>query len=96
MIIRALLYQAAEELLTKAIARLRAGRLREPVERRVLMRVYPVVSDAVELALELGWNRAHKYADDPEPAHIREEQHNAVMLQLCSVLDFDPEPDEDL
>ena len=67
---------------------------REPIACRIRMRAYPIISDAVEIAVGCGWNRAHKHTDEPEDHAIRTAIAEAVMSSLCEILDFDPEPIE--
>lgn len=58
----------------------------------VRVRVYPLVDDRLELAVECGWRRAHKHTATPGECEIRESIHREVMSALCELFDFDPEP----
>ena len=37
----------------------------------------------------LGWNRAHKNSDEPEPQHIRDQIEQAVLNEICEWFDFE-------
>lgn len=55
------------------------------------IKLYSIISEAVEHGIELGWNRAHKYTDTPTEDVIRTAQYDAVLLELCEILSFDDE-----
>ena len=59
------------------------------IRSAVRVNVYRVISEAVEIGTGRGWRRAHKHADDPGEDAIVTEIHNAVLTELCEVLDFD-------
>lgn len=66
---------------------------REPIARRVRVRVYPVISEAVQRGCDYGWMRVHKHNPEPTENDICEAMADAVMTELCGILDFDPEPE---
>ena len=74
---------------SKSVARRLRHKLHAP--DRVRIRVYPIVDDRVELAVEYGWNRAHKHTATPGENEIRERIHQEVMAAFCELFDFDPE-----
>lgn len=56
---------------------------------------YPLLCQCVEDGLLCGWNRAHKHTATPEPEHIRNEQHEAIMNEIAEWFDFDVVKTED-
>jgi hypothetical protein len=60
----------------------------------VRLKAYNIISDAVELGVSYGLTRAYKHTNEPDSNYIAEQVENAVMGQLCEVLDFDPERDD--
>lgn len=58
------------------------------------VRTYSIMSDAVERGIAYGYNRAHKHTDKPAEETIRQQIHDAVMLELTEVFDFGDEGDE--
>ena len=59
------------------------------VRGEIRVKAYPLMADAIEVGLVLGWNRAHKHVDDPDPDTIREAQHRAIMSELDERFTFD-------
>ena len=55
----------------------------------IRVNAYTVVERAVEEGVELGCNRAHKYADKPTRESLADAIELAVMNELCEVLRFD-------
>ena len=67
------------------------------IATRMRFKAYDLVSRAVEGGLAYGITRLWKYheSDTMTEAQMRERQealHDAVMGDLCEVIDFDPEP----
>lgn len=58
---------------------------------QVKLKTYNILSDAIEVGIEAGYNRAHKHTDTPSKALITQEIHRFIMLQLVDVIDFDNE-----
>lgn len=52
------------------------------------LRVYSIVSDAVDSAISAGFYRAHKHVDTPSAAEVHEAVLAAVMSELCDIIDF--------
>ena len=44
---------------------------------------WPLMSDAVEVGLRLGWNRAHKHVEHPTPEAIQAAQAQEVMNEIA-------------
>ncbi len=42
---------------------------------------YNLIAQCVENGVMLGWNRAHKHSDEPDPQHIRDAIEQAVWEQ---------------
>jgi hypothetical protein len=55
---------------------------------------YRLLERCVELGLELGWNRAHKHHDNPDPEVIEEQQLQAIMVEVCEWFNFGDGNDE--
>ena len=56
---------------------------------------YNLIAQCVETGVVLGWNRAHKHIDDPEPEHIREQIERAVLNEICEWFDFEDIKNDD-
>lgn len=54
---------------------------------------YPLLQMCVENGLMLGWNRAHKHKDDPDPSAIHDAQQQAIMSVIHEWFDFPDPPD---
>ena len=52
-------------------------------------REYKILTDAVELGVDRGWMRAHKYADDPDEHAIKSAIYETVMGEICESFEFD-------
>jgi hypothetical protein len=55
------------------------------------VKTYAVLDNAVELGVMYGWNRAHKYTDNPSEGEIKTQIHQAVMNELSLWFSFDDE-----
>ncbi|MFZ5786066.1 MAG: hypothetical protein ACOY3Y_06460 [Acidobacteriota bacterium] len=53
------------------------------------VRAYGVLRRAIEEGLEYGWRRAHKHADKPDEASLKDEVLQGIMNEVCEVFDFD-------
>jgi len=68
---------------------------RTKIEATVKLKAYSIISDAVERGLGFGWARIWKRRDEPIENHadsrdaILETLENAVLTELCEVLEFD-------
>ena len=56
------------------------------------------MEDAVEIGVEMGWNRAHKHEDNPSEQTIQHHIQEALMQEICERFEFEPtlEQDENL
>lgn len=52
-------------------------------------REYNLIAKCVEDGIMLGWNRAHKHTDNPDPDTIRDAIEVAVLNEMCEWFDFD-------
>lgn len=52
------------------------------------LKAYCIIMDAVDAAIEAGYARAHKHADNPDRATIIEVISNEIGLALDRILDF--------
>lgn len=56
---------------------------------------YPLLVQAVTDGVHVGWNRAHKHVDAPEPEAIQEDVIDEVIGHICEAFDFEPTPVDD-
>lgn len=61
----------------------------EPKIQLPPMKVYSILSDAVEQGIHRGLYRAHKHTDKPSPEAIHEAIHAAVMGEIVEIFNFD-------
>jgi len=52
---------------------------------------YAIITDAIEVGLKLGWNRAHKHTETPELDDILEAQENAIIARLSEFVTWNDE-----
>ena len=50
---------------------------------------YNLIAEYIENGVMLGWNRAHKHNDEPDPQHVRECIERAVLNEICEWFDFE-------
>jgi hypothetical protein len=50
---------------------------------------YNLIAQCVETGVMLGWNRAHKYDENPDPEAIRDAIEQAVLNEICEWFDFE-------
>ena len=50
---------------------------------------YNLITQCVETGVMLGWNRAHKHTDTPDPDTIRNAIEQAVLNEICEWFDFE-------
>jgi len=50
---------------------------------------YNLITQCVETGVMLGWNRAHKYDENPDPEAIRDAIEQAVLNEICEWFDFE-------
>ena len=59
----------------------------------VRINAYPVIAEAVDSGVAYGWHRAHKHTATPSDEAAIEEIAQAVMNELCDVLNFGGDDD---
>ena len=52
---------------------------------------YAILSNAVELCVMYGWNRAHKHTDTPSEDEIKTQIQQAIMNEICEWFSFSDE-----
>lgn len=57
--------------------------------RHLQVKIFAVLSRAVEEGIGYGWNRAHKYTDTPSPEAVREAIYRAVLDEIDDYFEFD-------
>ena len=57
---------------------------------------YNLIVRCVENGIEIGWNRAHKHVENPDPQHIRDQIEIAVINEICEWFDFEDNTDDKL
>lgn len=58
------------------------------IQDTVRVDVYRVIADAVDRGLDNGYRRAHKHADDPSKAVVKQAIYDAVMSEISEVIVF--------
>lgn len=46
-------------------------------------KTWPILEMAVEDGVLMGWNRAHKHDDNPDPTHIKDQIISEVLTNIC-------------
>lgn len=64
---------------------------KKKVKLKQKIRLYDIVSGAVELGVGFGLNRAFKHVDDPDRSIIEDNVYRGVMNALCEVIDWEDE-----
>jgi hypothetical protein len=59
------------------------------VKLKQRVKLYPILSEAVERGTAYGYHRAHKHVESPSEEEITQAISNAVMAELCEVIDFE-------
>lgn len=59
------------------------------VNSSIKLKAYSIIEQAIETGVNWGWSRAHKYVDNPDENHIKQEMLHEIMLALSEVVDFD-------
>lgn len=62
--------------------------MKKKIAGGVSFRAYEIISDAVERGVQRGTSRAYKYSDNPTSDYCTEQIEQAVMSELCEILDF--------
>lgn len=62
-----------------------------PVKQTVKVNLYRLIDNAVELGVEIGLNRAYKHTESPDRAFLVDRVADAVMSEICELIDFDEE-----
>ena len=55
------------------------------------LRAYRIISDAIDRAINYGYNRAHKHTEAPDAETIKGSIYNEIMNELSEVIDWDGE-----
>lgn len=63
--------------------------LTEKGKGNIRFNAYAIIERAIDEGITAGWRRAHKHLDNPSEETIASEIHNAIMLNLTEVIDFD-------
>jgi len=50
---------------------------------------YNLIAQCVEDGVMLGWNRAHKHTEEPDPNTIRDAIEQAILNEICEWFDFE-------
>jgi hypothetical protein len=53
------------------------------------VKVWPVLTEAVDNGIMHGWNRAHKHVSNPDEAAIRQAIADAVTSEIAEVFDIE-------
>lgn len=52
---------------------------------------YTILAECIERGIELGYNRAYKYADNPSPTTFKNAIYDAVTTEISEYFTFDNE-----
>jgi hypothetical protein len=63
--------------------------MKSKITGTVKIKIYEVVRRAVEDGVARGWQRAHKHTETPPQETIIENVIEAIMGDICEVLDFE-------
>lgn len=55
------------------------------------VKLYNIISDAIEKGIERGYRQAHKHTDTPDETYIKDRIHSEILNELCEYLDFEDE-----
>lgn len=50
---------------------------------------YKLICELVERGIEMGWQQAHKYNDNPSEQKLKDDIHSQVMTEICEYYRFD-------
>jgi hypothetical protein len=50
---------------------------------------YNLIVQCIEIGVMLGWNRARKHNENPDPETIRNEIEQAVLNEICEWFNFE-------
>ena len=57
--------------------------------RKLKVDIYRLFAEDIDLGIQVGYHRAHKYTDKPDEETLRDAIYEAIMNQLCERFDFD-------
>jgi hypothetical protein len=57
--------------------------------RKVKIRLYALIDDAVERGVEIGWRKAYEDVENPFPAQVQGIIADEIMAEICEVINFD-------
>lgn len=55
---------------------------------KLVVNTYKVLEDCVLKGINNGWNRAHKYIDNPSEDHLKEQLEHYIMLEISEYFKF--------
>jgi len=61
---------------------------------QLIVKVYPILCEAIESGINYGWIRAHKHDDAPTEEYIKEQIHEAVLNDIFERFDIKPDIEE--
>lgn len=56
---------------------------------KLKVNTYVVLSECIEIGINMGWNRAHKHTDNPNEEQLKEEIERYILLQISEKFKFD-------
>ncbi len=63
--------------------------MKKPRASAIKVRLWDLVSDAVERGVSRGWYRAHKHVDRPSEELLKQKIEDEVMNTLSEVIDWE-------
>ena len=61
---------------------------------RIVAKVWPLFTEAVEAGIDYGWNRAHKHTPTPTEEQIKDAIQNSIELEVSERFNFVEENEE--
>ena len=62
--------------------------MKTKIKNTIKLNSYSIIADKIENSIEYGYNRAFKHTDAPDKETIKENILNAIMSDLCEIIDF--------
>lgn len=50
---------------------------------------YAIITDIIDRGIDVGWSRAHKHTDMPDPQVVKEAIYHEITNGLCEAIVFD-------
>ena len=51
-------------------------------------KTYTILSDCIDIGVDIGWNRAHKHTDEPSEGEIKQQIARNIMIEILEKFDI--------